>query len=141
MALPPDERNSTENELLDHYSVGADLGPIAGPVLSVAQETIGRPLLSRYPDLANMLAPSVFNFKTPSNTRAGAIDPYEKPTLSDATNNVAATVSGSLDNYPQLQALLGLTQEKALGGSKPVSPGKPEGIMEMLKRVLSSRAK
>lgn len=119
MALPPEERNSRSNELLDHYSVGADLGPVMGPILGVAQEAVGRPLLSRYPDLANDLLPSVFNFKTESNKRPGAIDPYTKPTLSDAATNLASTVSGSLDWYPQLQRLLGLTQQETMGGKTP----------------------
>ena len=119
MALPEDQRNSAVNELLDHYSVGADLGPIAGPALSLAQETVGRPLLSRYPDLANRLMPSVFNFKTPTNTRPGAIDPYKKPTLSDAATNFAATVSGALDKYPSWQKALGLTQNDVLSGEDP----------------------
>jgi hypothetical protein len=114
MSLPPDQRNSTENELLDHYSVGADLGPVAGPLLGAAQEMIGRPLLSRFPDVANRLMPSVFNFKTPTNDRAGAIDPYKQPSLSDAMHNLSATVSGSLDNYPTIQRLLGLRQEDVI---------------------------
>src|SRR3990167_6853068 len=119
MALPAEARNSIENELLDHYSVGADLGPVMGPILGVAQETVGRPLLSRYPNLANKLLPSVFNFKTESNQRLGAIDPYKKPTISDAANNLAATLAGSLDNYPWLQSSLGLTQNEILGGQAP----------------------
>ncbi len=114
MSLPEGERNSVENELLDHYSVGADLGPVIGPVLGLAQEAVGRPVLSRYPDLANRLMPSVFNFKTPSNKREGSIDPYKKPSWSDALNNFASTLSGSLDEYPRVQSALGLDQEAVL---------------------------
>jgi hypothetical protein len=144
MTLPPDVRNSRENELLDHYSVGADLGPVMGPILGVAQEAVGRPLLSRYPDLANDLLPSVFNFKTEANQRPGAVDPYTKPTLSDASTNLASTVSGSLDQYPQLQSLLGLTQQETMGGKAPApspSPAQGDGIMAMIKKILSQRTR
>lgn len=108
MALPADVRNSRANELGDHYSVGADLGPVMGPALGAAQELVGRPLLAKFPDLGNKLAPSVFNFKTESNNRPGAIDPYRETTWKDAVQNMAATTSGALDKYPGLQKLLGL---------------------------------
>lgn len=108
MALSAASRNSRGNELGDHYSVGADLGPAAGIPLALLQEGIGRPLLSRFPDLANRVAPSVFNFKTPNNQRAGAIDPYRKPTWREAVENLGFTVSGAFDKYPKLQKALGL---------------------------------
>lgn len=111
MALSAAERNSRENEIGDHYSVGADLGPIAGPVLGAAQELIGRPLLSKFPDLGNKLAPSVFNFKTESNQRPGAIDPYKPTSWGEAAENLKATVGGSLDNWPRIQKMLGLDDE------------------------------
>lgn len=111
MSLPSEERNSRRNELGDHYSVGADLGPVMGPALGVAQEYLARPLLAAYPDVGNKLAPSVFNFKTPNNQRTGAIDPYTMPTYAESKENLKATLSGSLDNYPSLQRLLGLDEE------------------------------
>lgn len=113
MALSPEERNSRANELGDHYSVGADLGPLMGPTLGVAQEAVGRPLLAAFPDLGNKLAPSVFNFKTDSNTRPGAIDPYKMPTAEEAMNNLRAIIAGSLDQHPALQKALGLDYPEA----------------------------
>ena len=140
MSLPPEVRNATENELLDHYSVGADLGPIAGPVLGVAQEAIGRPLLAHYPDLANRLAPSVFNFKTENNNRPGAIDPYKKPTITDAATNLMATLSGSLDQYPSVQNALGLTLERSLGENQAQSdPMLTKALMKKIIRKPSAR--
>lgn len=108
MSLPESERNSRQNELGDHYSVGADLGPVAGPVLGAMQELVGRPLLANYPELGNRLAPSVFNFKTKDNNRPGAIDPYKKPTWREAVENLAYTNAGALDNYPRIRKMLGL---------------------------------
>ena len=111
MSLSYSERNSRKNELGDHYSVGADLGPAIGPALGIAQELIARPLLASFPDVGNKLAPSVFNFKTPGNQRAGAIDPYTMPTWKEAAENLKHTVSGSLDKYPRVQRFLGLDDE------------------------------
>ena len=106
--LPDAARNTRMNELNDHYSVGADLGPLAGPVLGVLMEGGGRSFIAKHPDLANALAPSVFNLKTEYNQRPGSIAPYTPPTDQESADNLRQTLAGSLDKYPQLQKLLGL---------------------------------
>lgn len=117
-SLPPEERNSRKNELLDHYSVGADIagdggwrGVLGSVGLGALQELVGRPVLSRYPDLGNKLMPDTFNFKTPTNNRPGAIDPYKKPTFREAAENLALTGMGALDKYPRIRKMFGYGDE------------------------------
>jgi hypothetical protein len=108
-------RNSRKNELLDHYSVGADnantkypwAGTLGSMLISGAMEMTGRPVLAAHPELGNKLMPDTFNFKTKDNNRTGAIDPYKMPTWRESAENFGATAMGALDKYPRVRKLFG----------------------------------